>query len=104
MKDVVLDGKRMTSAEEAHRYLAGALDFPPYYGGNLDALADCLSELGEGVSVELKNAGAMRAQLGGYAESLLRVFEDVSGSPGAFRFRVRGRRKAPPADGGQGAK
>ncbi len=33
--------------EKAHRDLARALRFPDYYGHNLDALHDCLTELGD---------------------------------------------------------
>lgn len=37
-----LDGKLIGS--EGHKYLKEALDFPDYYGENLDALYDCLCE------------------------------------------------------------
>ena len=39
----ILDGSRMTSRAEAHARLAEALDFPGWYGKNLDALFDLLS-------------------------------------------------------------
>ena len=38
-----LDGKLIK--EDGHDYLMEALDFPDYYGKNLDALYDCLCEM-----------------------------------------------------------
>ena len=40
MKYVLLDGNKMTSKETVHAYLASMINFPNYYGNNLDALWD----------------------------------------------------------------
>jgi RNAse (barnase) inhibitor barstar len=40
-----LRGSRMRSLEGFHDELAAALQFPPYYGANFDALRDMLSDL-----------------------------------------------------------
>ena len=40
----VLDGSSVGSREALHRTLAAGLRLPDWYGGNLDALHDCLSE------------------------------------------------------------
>ena len=51
MADVVREariiGPRCESQETLHAFVAKKLGFPDYYGGNLSALADCLSELGK---------------------------------------------------------
>lgn len=73
---IVLDGKRMTSKTEAHGYLKEAFGFPDYYGGNLDALHDCLTELGK-TEVEFQHTDEMKAALGKYGENLLRVFREA---------------------------
>ncbi len=73
---IILDGKRMTSKEEAHAYLKEAFGFPEYYGGNLDALHDCLTEMGE-MKVEFQHTDEMKTALGKYGENLLRVFHEV---------------------------
>lgn len=41
---VELDASRMRERAEAHAYLTQALQLPDYYGKNLDALYDCLTE------------------------------------------------------------
>lgn len=47
MREARIIGARCTTQEELHAYMAKRLDFPDYYGANLSALADCLSEMGE---------------------------------------------------------
>ncbi|MBR2832303.1 MAG: barstar family protein [Oscillospiraceae bacterium] len=41
----ILDGSQMTTRESAHEHLAKQLRFPDYYGKNLDALYDCVTDL-----------------------------------------------------------
>ena len=69
---VVLDALRLQRKDEAHKYLREALNFPEYYGGNLDALHDCLTELDD-VSVEFVNADKVS---GGYFARVMGVFRD----------------------------
>ena len=45
MKQITLDGNRLSDAATVHTYLKEMLDFPEYYGNNLDALYDCLTDL-----------------------------------------------------------
>ncbi len=71
---IILDGKQMLSRGEAHRYLQEMFRFPAYYGKNLDALHDCLTE-GEW-EVTLTHAEDMLAALGKYGEILLEVLKE----------------------------
>ncbi len=69
---VTLDALRLQKKEDAHKYLREALSFPEYYGENLDALHDCLTELDD-VVIELVNADKVS---GGYFARVLEVFRD----------------------------
>ena len=71
----ILDGAMMNTPENAHRHLQDEMGFPAYYGKNLDALYDCLTDLtGE---IRLYHAAELRRSLQGYGEKILRVFADA---------------------------
>ena len=73
----ILDGKKMVSREETHRYLKETFGFPDYYGKNLDALYDCLTEQKD-LEIEVQHKEEMLAALGRYGEMLMQVLEDVN--------------------------
>lgn len=72
----ILDGRKMVSREEAHAYLKETFGFPDYYGKNLDALHDCLTEQKD-VEIEVQHEEEMLAALGKYGEKLMQVLDDV---------------------------
>lgn len=78
MRIFVLNGKSMTSREEAYAVIARKLHFPEWFGKNLDALADCLAELRSGSVILFRNTGALTEQLGEYGEKLLACFRDCT--------------------------
>ena len=90
MQIIILNGLAMKNRRETHEYLRQTLGFPDYYGHNLDALADCLGELGPHTHIILTEADALRAQLGGYAERLLAVLREGAGQPCSYHFTVDG--------------
>lgn len=88
MEIFVLDGTKMTDRETAHAYIARTLGFPAYYGGNLDALADCLSEMGRETCIVLTDRDEIEKKLGRvYADRMLGVFLEQSGCCG-FQFMI----------------
>ena len=74
--EFVIDGTKMTDRRSAHEEIARAMQFPGYYGNNLDALFDMLSTL-EGKAV-LKNTACALNALGGYGSSLIKTFCDAA--------------------------
>ena len=76
MKFAILDGNSVTSMEDIHQSLAQQLDFPAWYGGNLDALHDCLSDLHEETTISLVHGEALLETLGPAYGRLCRVLSD----------------------------
>ena len=70
MEKIILDGEKMTEKTAAHEHIAEVMAFPEWYGNNLDALWDMLSESGER-EIELVNSAAMLNALGSYGCRLL---------------------------------
>lgn len=68
MTELILDGLAIKSREELHNVLSAGLGFPSYYGRNLDALFDCLTERREETRLYLRNAEQLP-----YGGRLLRV-------------------------------
>lgn len=86
MEFIIIDGRRMTTVEQTHEYLAKTLRLPDYYGRNLDALHDCLTDLGRGVWIILINGDMMDAALGEYAGKLRLVFTEATNLPYSCKF------------------
>ena len=57
MIQAVLDGGTIGDRAALHGALAGALGFPDWYGGNLDALFDCLTDLREDADLTQRQVG-----------------------------------------------
>ena len=72
----ILNGRMLRRPEDAHPYLARMLRLPDWYGANLDALYDCLTEKGPCTLVVL-GAEALR-QEGGWGARALAVLEDAA--------------------------
>ena len=47
MKEITINCAKIATREEFHDILARELNFPGWYGRNLDALHDCLTDLRE---------------------------------------------------------
>ena len=76
--EIVLDAKRFKGRSRAHAYLKEALQLPDYYGQNLDALYDCLGEIGEETVIVVPEVIQKKESLGDYGKTMLRVFKDAA--------------------------
>ena len=80
MKTCVLDGNVILNKEILHEMLAEQLDFPAWYGKNLDALYECLTDLAEDTEIVIFNQKALEDHLERYAALLMTTLEDASRS------------------------
>lgn len=74
----VLDGEHIMDRKMLHHILADSLRLPDWYGRNLDALYDCLTDLSEETEIQILNFDALEAHLGSYARFLAQVLNDIS--------------------------
>ena len=86
MKTILLDGLYMNTKEATHIYLAERLHAPEYYGNNLDALYDILTDICEPTLLILRRREHMLTSLGDYGETLLTVFRDAAEENGKLTF------------------
>lgn len=75
--EIILDFKEIHDKMELHKYLKKKFGFPDYYGMNLDALYDCLTQNQEKKYVNVYHFAQLREQLGDYADVLLQVMQDA---------------------------
>ena len=85
---VILDGEKLRSDADVHDILSRAFNFPPYYGRNLDALWDCLTEFCEPICVRFINYDSAAEHLGGFAAGLKALFEDAQNAIAHFSFEI----------------
>ena len=78
MKQVEISCSEIRSREQLHSLLARELAFPAWYGGNLDALFDCLTELPQETKLILTGWKALQENLGDYAVRLICVLHQAN--------------------------
>jgi len=78
MKKAILDGNVIKDRADLHDALKSSLGLPEWYGRNLDALYDCLTDISEDTTIVIKDADALKKSLGAYAEGLLSVLRGAA--------------------------
>ena len=78
MKYMILDGNMIQSREHLHEILARELRLPDWYGHNLDALYDCLTDIFEDTVISVVNLEQLSEELQQYCLRLLRVLRDAA--------------------------
>jgi len=84
MNEIVLDCSGITDARQLHEALMTALELPEWYGHNLDALFDCLTELSEDTHLVLTNWDSDADYRCGFES----VFTDAMEENPVFRYTI----------------
>ena len=72
--ELIIDGSALPEAAAVHDLFTRALDLPEWYGRNLDALYDVLTERGEPLRLLVRNQEALAES----AEDLLRTLAEAA--------------------------
>lgn len=86
MKHVTIDCTLLVNEKSVHDTFAQALDFPAYYGRNLDAMYDLLSASSE-LKLTLTNAQAI-GKLFRYGDNLMLTLRDAEQVNPMFTLEV----------------
>lgn len=78
MQKVILDGRNMTDKAATQEYLKEQFRFPEYYGRNLDALYDCLTEIEVETEIQIEHKKQIAEYLGDYVEALVDTIRDAA--------------------------
>ena len=90
MKKVILKGSLITSKEILHNILKTQLKLPDYYGENLDALWDVLSEEMEDPLVIIwQDFNISKEYLGEYAKKVVQLFDDAQNEFEGFSYELK---------------
>ena len=75
---VTLHGAQIADRTALHAALAEKLQFPVYYGANLDALHDALTSISTPTVLQIVDFPALEAALGAYAQRFVHVVFDAA--------------------------
>ncbi len=79
MKHYTIDCRRIDSRQTFHDVFSRTLRLPEWYGRNLDALHDCLTELSEDTYLMLLHSDALAGTLGEYGKAAAALLSDSAG-------------------------
>ena len=71
MEERIIDCNQIQTREDLHRMFREVLSFPEWYGNNLDALYDCLTEISG--KVRLLDWNTAETRLGAYGAKAKKV-------------------------------
>ena len=86
MQTVYLGKETVQTIADVHTLFAEGFRFPEWYGNNLDALYDCLTDLSEPSLVVIADAEILRDRLGERYDTLRMLLDDAHENP---NLRVR---------------
>ena len=78
--EVIIDGRKIDSAEQLYRAFGEQMELPAYFGNNLDALYDVLTTFSRSLEVRVWNEPMLDQKLGPCAVRLRRMLQDAAGN------------------------
>ena len=81
MNRVQLSARKWRTEQDVHDALARALQFPGYYGRNLDALFDCLRELTD-TQLVIEDCAFAAERIERWGKFLMVFFDSAMENPG----------------------
>ena len=88
MKELSIVSSEFYTPEELQEYIKIGLDFPDYYGGNLSALYDCLTERADQITLEVDMDGFFDDTMKQYFKKVWKVCEDAAEENELLEFSV----------------
>ena len=76
--EYIIDLEGVESEDDLHDRLEESLPLTDYYGRNLDALYDILTEYGDGWHIVIENIDLVDEDIRPYVDDMIGVFEDAS--------------------------
>lgn len=76
MKKVRLDFEGLNTKAQIQEYIGERMEFPPYYGKNLDALYDCLTDICRPVAIACNMSEGQREE-NRYLDKVYRTFQEA---------------------------
>ncbi|WP_102272008.1 barstar family protein [Cytobacillus massiliigabonensis] len=78
MTKVIINGEHFVNMQKFHKHIKDKLELPDYYGGNLDALWDCLTGwIDMPLLIVWENFEKSKEYLGDEIHKIVQVFKDA---------------------------
>lgn len=78
MQEIYIMGNEFEHEEELHEFLKEELDFPEYYGGNLSALYDVLTDISDDTRIVINLTGVEDENMLDFLERMAEVLSDAA--------------------------
>ena len=89
MTHIIFSGAFITEKQQLHSHLKRALKLPEWYGGNLDALADCLGDIAQETAITILGLEKLENTLGDkYAQAFKKVLQNAAKANSNIHIRL----------------
>ena len=96
-----IDLRKVRTRAALHSVLSSVLPLPDYYGNNLDALFDVLTEWSGNVAIEFVTNDIVEEKLGGYYNAFLAMLDAAGAENPALTFTFRNVKTGEPGQEGE---